>query len=270
MKEFIKRQPALFGFILRVKHFPEEFRSWFYFIVPASPLEHPETRALHGDHMWQKLAVQLLRTMPISSIVETGTYKGFTTSFLASHFTGPISTVELIGMYYRESRSRLARYPYVRVIRSSSDRAIRQLISSGRLGNLPLFFLDAHWYDYWPLADELRVIGTLPRAIIMIDDMQVPGRDDFGYDIQQTELGPIPSDMKYIERALPVGQPCRVFVPAYHYRDAQGVEPKHPGDKMRGYMVLFWGLEAEAATFAATEFVRGAYKEYELHSAETR
>jgi hypothetical protein len=53
-----------------------------------------------------------------------------------------------------------------------------------RARNHSLFvYLDAHWNDDLPLAEELEIVfGACPNAIVMIDDFQVPFDDGYGYD----------------------------------------------------------------------------------------
>jgi hypothetical protein len=51
------------------------------------------------------------------------------------------------------------------------------------LGERPMFFLDAHWLDNWPLEEEMRIITEkIPSAVILIDDFKVPGDSRFKYD----------------------------------------------------------------------------------------
>ena len=46
-----------------------------------------------------------------------------------------------------------------------------------------LFYLDAHWEAYLPLADELRIILLrFSSCVILIDDFQVAGDSGYGYD----------------------------------------------------------------------------------------
>jgi len=41
-----------------------------------------------------------------------------------------------------------------------------------------LFYLDAHWKEYWPLLDELEAISHTHRdnCVIIIDDVLTPGK----------------------------------------------------------------------------------------------
>src|SRR4029077_4777487 len=127
---------------------------------------------------------RIISDLPITSITETGTFHGDTTDFFAQHFSGPIVTCEVKGRYFRESKDRLKEYTHIKPIRGSSVATLQGLAAKGLFGKLPLFFLDAHWYTYWPLWDELRVVARLPQSIVMIDDFRVPGREEFGYDSQ--------------------------------------------------------------------------------------
>jgi hypothetical protein len=43
-------------------------------------------------------------------------------------------------------------------------------------------YLDAHWYDYLPLRDELTTLREWQNTVVMIDDFKVPSDDRFGWD----------------------------------------------------------------------------------------
>ena len=46
-----------------------------------------------------------------------------------------------------------------------------------------LVYLDAHWKDDLPLAEELEIVfDNCPNAIVMVDDFQVPFDVGYGYD----------------------------------------------------------------------------------------
>jgi hypothetical protein len=63
-----------------------------------------------------------------------------------------------------------------------------------------LFYLDAHWYEYWPLLDEIKIISKSHKdqCILVVDDCQVPGRSDIDYD----EYKGIPCSYEYVKEAL--------------------------------------------------------------------
>ncbi|MFA5859198.1 MAG: hypothetical protein WC955_09040 [Elusimicrobiota bacterium] len=73
----------------------------------------------------------------------------------------------------------------IKLINASSAKYIEEMISTGLITDNDncFFFLDAHWGEYWPLRDEIRVILQLKRSIIVIDDFVVPFHPEAGFDI---------------------------------------------------------------------------------------
>ena len=44
-------------------------------------------------------------------------------------------------------------------------------------------YLDAHWQEDLPLAEELRIVASVwTRCVVMVDDFQVPGDSGYAYD----------------------------------------------------------------------------------------
>jgi hypothetical protein len=139
----------------------------------------------NGQRSRQDLFYSLVEKFTPVAIVETGTYLGTTTEFLAA--TGlPIFSVESDPRRYGFAKIRLWRRRNVHLMRGDS-RATLQMWFDGPLRwtrNQTLFvYLDAHWNDDLPLAEELEIVfGACPSAIVMIDDFQVPFDDGYGYD----------------------------------------------------------------------------------------
>ncbi|MEK6910359.1 MAG: hypothetical protein AABW82_01150 [Nanoarchaeota archaeon] len=139
---------------------------------------------LHGDPIAIESFKLLVKSYKIDCIIETGTYKGFTTSFLARAFPEiPIYTCELDDFNYRTARENLKEYRNVHIFKESSPNFIESLIKNKKIGKRPFFYLDAHWFDDWPLESELNIIfNKLKSAIILIDDFKVPHNADFSFD----------------------------------------------------------------------------------------
>lgn len=115
------------------------------------------------------------------AFVETGTFLGFTTRFFAGNRV-PVYTVEVDPKFYFASRLRLAFNPEIHVIKANSRDALRDLAQTGTFAR-PFAYLDAHWWDDLPLQDEVRTIfGRWSDALIVIDDIRIPGDDGYGYD----------------------------------------------------------------------------------------
>ncbi len=120
-----------------------------------------------------------------TAIIETGTYLGATTEFMAA--TGlPIYTIEGHPRFYGFARARLWWKLNVKLRQGDSRAELRRLFEGPleNLNNAPLFFyLDAHWNEDLPLAEEIDIIfDRSPHAVVMIDDFEVPDDPGFGYD----------------------------------------------------------------------------------------
>jgi hypothetical protein len=137
----------------------------------------------NGQKLRRRIFLELLKRARCPAIVETGTYLGTTTAFLAT-----------LGLpvYTAESNPRFHAYASWRLLRSKGRIHLYEADSREFLRSLScdptfpkervLFYLDAHWYAHLPLREELEFIFTQwPDSIAMVDDFQVPGTA-YGYD----------------------------------------------------------------------------------------
>jgi hypothetical protein len=139
----------------------------------------------NGQEFRQALFQQLIQTVMPAAIVETGTYLGTTTELFAG--TGlPVFTIEGHARNYGFARARLRRYRNVALCYGDSRTQLKRLFDGplASFGNKNLFcYLDAHWNDDLPLAEELDIIFSRSQSVIvMIDDFQVPGDSGYSYD----------------------------------------------------------------------------------------
>jgi hypothetical protein len=78
-----------------------------------------------------------------------------------------------------------------------------------------LFYLDAHWGEYWPLKDEILSIANScakNKCLIIIDDVLVPWRADIPYD----EYHGQPLSLEYVIQELRQAIPdlnCDYYIP---------------------------------------------------------
>ena len=98
----------------------------------------------------------------------------------------PVYSVERDPRLYGFARARLRRWRNVTIVRGDSREALSGFFS-GPLrtckDRAQLFYLDAHWNEDLPLAEELDLVfSNSPAAVVMVDDFQVPDDSDYGYD----------------------------------------------------------------------------------------
>ena len=139
----------------------------------------------NGQTARQALFVDIIVNTRPHAIVETGTFLGTTTELMSQ--TGlPVFTIELQPRNYGFVRARFWRKRNIKLLRGDSRAALRMLFDGALrpLSSRTLFFyLDAHWNDDLPLAEEIDIVfSRCPLAVVMIDDFEVPSDAGYGYD----------------------------------------------------------------------------------------
>ena len=129
------------------------------------------------------LFLDLLKLTQPAAILETGTYRGTTTQYMAEHFHGPIYTCEIEPRFFLQSQMKLSSNDCVTVVESDL-RAFLEDVLISKVGDGPVFFyLDAHWSEDLPLRQELEIILKQGKpSVVMIDDFRVPFDDGYRYD----------------------------------------------------------------------------------------
>jgi hypothetical protein len=152
--------------------------------------------AFNNDRYVQQEIVGLVNKYKINNFIESGTFRGQTTFFMAKYVNIVISVEIQKNLYLETSKKNI--YNNVLLINGNSVEEFDKIMPEIKNDN-NLFYLDAHWF-YWPLLDELNIISKYckDKAIIVIDDFQVPGRDYIKYDT----YGGIKNNFQYIQKSL--------------------------------------------------------------------
>ncbi|HXR31179.1 MAG TPA: hypothetical protein VN752_08570 [Solirubrobacterales bacterium] len=117
-----------------------------------------------------------------TAFVETGTFVASTTKYL-SGFGLDTYTVEVNPGFQAVARRALRRAENVTMICGDSVAGIQHLADKGAVER-PMAYLDAHWEERVPLAEELDCLfGNWEEVVAVIDDFHVPGAPGYGYDI---------------------------------------------------------------------------------------
>jgi predicted O-methyltransferase YrrM len=139
----------------------------------------------NGQRFRIALFSELLKRISPAAIIETGTYLGTTTEFMAKAGL-PVFTIEERLRNYGFARARLRWHRNVTLLHGDSRDVLRRLLRDRFLelsSKAVFFYLDAHWNPDVPLIEELDIaFGQCPAAVVMVDDFQVPGDPGYGYD----------------------------------------------------------------------------------------
>lgn len=130
------------------------------------------------DH---RLVATLQAVIPLSVLVETGTFKGDTVAEFVSCFN-KIFSIELSSELWTDATKRFDQYQNVQILQGSSSDKLLKLTSE--LQNVGvLYWLDAHWciatdtageLSQCPLLEELSAIGKLNKeSVLLIDDARL-------------------------------------------------------------------------------------------------
>lgn len=128
------------------------------------------------------IVMYLKRNYLLDTTIETGTYMGSTTVFFSLLFD-EVHTIEVNEDFQNQAMYNLRKYKNIFYHLGSSEKIFSKILPSLKEKRL-LFYLDAHWQNYWPLLDELEEISKTHRdnCIIIIDDFKIPGRKKIPYD----------------------------------------------------------------------------------------
>ncbi|GAA2064405.1 O-methyltransferase [Williamsia deligens] len=138
---------------------------------------------LNGQHHRREIVREIARTVHCDRVLETGTFRGTSTEFFSNVFGVPVDTVEVNPRYFHYSRRRLAVTPSITVTLGDSRQFLRTVARTSAPDDTVFVYLDAHWLDDLPLAEELAIIDSeWTRAVVLIDDFEVPGDPGYAFD----------------------------------------------------------------------------------------
>jgi hypothetical protein len=148
---------------------------------------------LNGQRERQRIVREADRAIDFDEVVETGTFRGATALFFSNLLGCRVHSVELLQRYYGFAERRCASDPNVRLTHGDSREFLRRLAPEID-DHTTLFYLDAHWGADVPRFEELGIVAGWERAVVMIDDFQVPGDPGYGF----THYGGTPLNLDYL------------------------------------------------------------------------
>ena len=138
----------------------------------------------NGQAFRQRMFAELTNRLGFVAIVETGTHHGTTTAHFRRTTELPIHSFEANPRAYGFAAEHLRDLPDLHLHFDDSRAGLRRLAAARALPPGRVFFyLDAHWLDELPLAEELVLaFRHWPEAVVMIDDFAVPDDPRYGFD----------------------------------------------------------------------------------------
>jgi predicted O-methyltransferase YrrM len=201
-------------------------------------------KPFNGQEKRSDLFRGLLRLIDFGAIVETGTFRGSTTLFLHECSGLDVYSCELSDRYFFYASERLAGFDGIHLCKGDSRTFLAQLGEDARLTEkIVFFYLDAHWNADLPLVQELQLIlQNFKSPIVMIDDFEVPHRDDYAFDDYG---GNAILSLDILESVLTADM--SLFYPAW--------PPAQDSNQQRGFVILAQGELAQRVG-TLTEYLR--------------
>lgn len=119
-----------------------------------------------------------------ANYVETGTFLGMTTDFLARRARArgaQVYSCEINDRHHGIATRTVGHLANVDLHKANSVDFLRGLAPEISK-SLNFVYLDAHWNDYLPLRDELSILRAWDNTIVLIDDFKVPLDPLFRWD----------------------------------------------------------------------------------------
>ena len=157
-------------------------KGWARYVRGSYKDFYPFGSAMNGQTARLEAVRQIIHACKIEFILETGTFRGTTTEWLAG-FGAPVISIEVHVPSYEFSRRRLAKFKNVAVKLGNSVDVLRSVLPEFKQDVRTLVYLDAHWENYLPLKEEINLVTSHFRNfVIVIDDFQVPADPGYTFD----------------------------------------------------------------------------------------
>ena len=143
-----------------------------------------ETIGFNGQAGRKAIFLEVLERINFDLVLETGTWVGNTTGYLRETSGLPVFTCELNERYFVFAQKRLEEFKEITFSNTDSRSFLRSHFEKHPDLGTAFIYLDAHWYDDLPLAEELEIISQMSRHpfVIMIDDFEVPNDKGYMFD----------------------------------------------------------------------------------------
>lgn len=152
-------------------------------LVSSPSFRQDESAGFNGQKARKRLFENLVEKYNFASLVETGTFLGDSTGYMAATTGIPVYSCERNPSLYALARYRLKDVPRVSLSHMDSRAFLHGLSARPEIvGGACFFYLDAHWGKDVPLNEEIAIIAARwTKFIVMIDDFEVPGDDGYAH-----------------------------------------------------------------------------------------
>lgn len=199
-------------------------------VRPRDFMDHWSVQPFNGQMIRHKTISKIIEDFKPTVCIETGTYLGSSTPYLASYADAPTYTIEIEKLTYGKAKNRHAsnfsELGILHILGDSAHEIEKVLSKMDPRSDKVLAYLDAHWLEAIPTKAELnKLVAWGGEWIAIIDDFHVP--HDSGYSFDQY------GDVTIGKSQVPESPDIRTFAPS-------AASSKETGAK-RGTGYVFFG-----------------------------
>jgi predicted O-methyltransferase YrrM len=164
-------------------------------IRPVHYADHWSILPFNGQAIRLQKIVEIATVLRPTIVIETGTYLGSSTPYLASFASNKTFTIEIDKNSAAKAHERFKAHhgnSRIELILDDSAVAIQKILEGlDSRSETVLAYLDAHWLDAIPTKTELQSLCDWGgNWIAIIDDFQVPHDPGYAYDeYENTVIG---------------------------------------------------------------------------------
>ncbi len=153
-------------------------------LVNSPSYIHSQDAGFNGAKGRKTIFQDLLNNYNFSHIIETGTYLGDTSGYMAKASDIQVLTCEKNISLYSLAKMRLKEIKSVHLYNMDSREFLIELSKNPDITQNECFiYLDAHWGKDLPLKEEVSIIASCwKKFVMMIDDFKVPGDEGYVHD----------------------------------------------------------------------------------------
>ena len=170
--------------------------------------------AFNGNPAFEIYVKVLKEKYSLTMALETGTHVGTSTVFFTKVFD-QVFTMDINDSFLAQAKVNLKDQSNVKIVRGNTGTELNKILDDIPKDTKMFIYLDAHWYDYWPLLDEIRQLATrkdiIYNSVMVVDDVKVPYRDDIPYDSYKGVALSYDFVKEELDKAFPLGYRIEYF-----------------------------------------------------------
>jgi predicted O-methyltransferase YrrM len=155
-------------------------------IEPYVYMDNWSSLPFNGQSRRMRIISDISQKLDVGAVIETGTYLGSSTPYLAGMFSCKTYTIEIDPFNAERSRMRFEHNHQnldIEIKLGDSEVKIVEVLGVIDSREIVFAYLDAHWFDAIPTKAEIQaLLDWGGQWVAVVDDFEVPGDSGYKFD----------------------------------------------------------------------------------------